>query len=487
MKEILITEENFQDIEPKLLLDPQRYEDIEVLVISILAGGSGDEAKECASILADKLSIIGEGLSKDLQKKYINLLKVLKLIALKSLSDLGQENFFAEQILDIFKIDFIDVKEQIGLVFSSYFEASDIIENLRGLFLKGLEKNQELLGQGNIKITISGEVRMVKPSLQNWLFDYNTSVHINKELKKRAGYEQINYATGSLNVRTLDKENRDVLLKVIQLYDWLKFDPLKYDFRLPGQPSWQEDVIDVDSPQKYIPDDLIQSIEKFRAKRPAQDKNNQGTYAKSQKLELPQEVLSPKVPPVVPVPKNLPEQREMGDVAVESGEQTLNEPITSPLHQSSNSGAGQASPSLERRGMGAGAGTLRVDRTDRSDMANMAGGSAPQTFNRVNFQDVLKNRDQEVGIRNQGDAVTGLRMGGGGKIPNDKYQISNKGTGDKNSPGPSLEKRGEETRSSPSSYILNPLLEKKPVVPQSGQAKQEEIDRKLEELKKKIK
>jgi hypothetical protein len=47
--------------------------------------------------------------------------------------------------------------------------------------------------------------------------------------------------------------------------------------------------------------------------------------------------------------------------------------------------------------------------------------------------------------------------------------------------------RGQNTGNNPSSFILNPLLQKKPVVPQNGRSKQAEIDKKLEELQKRIK
>ena len=106
--------------------------------------------------------------------------------------------------------------------------------------------------------------------------------------------------------------------------------------------------------------------------------------------------------------------------------------------------------------------------------------SAQITPNRVNFQDVLKDREQAIGNRQsdfakatsdwQGDAA-GLRMGGGIKqISNNQFPIPKGNTGNNSS-----------------SFILNPLLEKKPVAPQSGQSRQAEIDRKLEELQKRIK
>jgi hypothetical protein len=93
--------------------------------------------------------------------------------------------------------------------------------------------------------------------------------------------------------------------------------------------------------------------------------------------------------------------------------------------------------------------------------------------------------------REQGQSgLTGLKMGNGGNqilnkdITSPLNQSSNSGSGQAN---PFLERRGMGTQNNPSSFILNPLLEKKPAVPQSGQSKQAEIDRKLEELQKRIK
>jgi len=216
---IKIVEENFKNIDPQLLLDPKWYPDIEGMILSVDAAETPDYSKQYAIVLADKLAKIGNKMPSDIADKYFRLLKVLRLGSLLSVSDNEKEKFFRELILDTFGLDFVNVKNKIDFVFRSYFDAKEIVEDLRSLFLRGIEKNIELLGNNNIVATVAGEDKLVRPTLQNWLTDYNGSAHINPEIKKRGGYEQVNYITNSRNTKGLNKTDRDVLLKILQFYD----------------------------------------------------------------------------------------------------------------------------------------------------------------------------------------------------------------------------------------------------------------------------
>jgi hypothetical protein len=352
---------------------------------------------------------------------YESLVTILKFVSLDIRKDKEVKILLNESLVYALK-NGVDVVSNLEDYLKYDEEGLGVDKNSRRGLIYSLETNQEKLGQQQL-ILDSGRAQ---PTVQNWLKSYNNSQHLTSD---RSKFSQINYLNTSADVRVLGGDEKAVLGKILEMYDKLLFPP-------PGP-----EVVPDNSPEAQ---QLVKEL----------------AYFSSDKYTLPQEILRSEQsvqPPVVPVPKNVPEQREMEEVQRISNE-TL-PPSLPPLGG----------------GTGTGVGTLRVDRTDRSDRSDrsdMAGGSAPQTFNRVNFQDVLKNRDQAIGNRQQGGEVAGLRMGGGGgKIPNPKSQIPN----------------GDKGGKSPSAYILNPLLEKKPVLPQKGQAKQEEIDRKLEELKKKIK
>ena len=310
-----ITIENFNSLNPNALLDINAYHQVEDLVLGMGVGGYND-VSEFATQLAEKLTALGSALPVEIFNQYFFLLKLLKLFGLRNIGDKEKNIFFKDEILDLFKTDAINVQEEVEKVFRAYFDAPDIKKNLRTLFLTGFEKNTESLGDGNIKVTVNGEEKVVKPTIQNWILDYESLVHVNPETGKRSGYEQASFITRSPNALRLKKDERDLLLKIVQFYDWLKFDPLQFDFRLPGQAQWHDEILNIDKPERLIPDDLIEIVEDVRKSNQVNKKTSgtEESYMVSQKFALPKG-LSPsegkigfteKKPfPVVPRPTNI--------------------------------------------------------------------------------------------------------------------------------------------------------------------------------------
>ncbi|MBI5530271.1 MAG: hypothetical protein HY918_02100 [Candidatus Doudnabacteria bacterium] len=318
MKIISITEENFSQIDSQELLNPARYVEVENLVLAV--GWEGyPQAVNLASILVDRLSVVAEKMPKELFAKYLFLLRVLKLFGLRALTDKEKQKFFSEGILDVFKSDLVNVHEQVDYTLKAYAYAPDILKSLRDSLITGLEKNSEILGKKNIKVTFNGEDRLVNPMVQNWLADYNSLFHTSSQIKKRGGYEQINYITGSSNARLLEKQDSAVLLKLIQFYDWLKFDPLLYNFREQGSPLWEEEIINVEKPEKFIPDDLASIIENIRSSDSSNGNGPEKSYISTEKLELPEEFQKQdsvvKTPPVTPTPPNVPKLKPMEEIS----------------------------------------------------------------------------------------------------------------------------------------------------------------------------
>lgn len=532
-----ITEDNFKNIPAAMLVDSTWYTQVESLVREVGVSYSDPYAEEIGKILEQKITEIGKQMDAELFTKYIRLIKVLVFYSLRTMFDQEKELFFKEQLLDMFWLDFVDVKDRIDYILRAYYDAKDIQENFRKLFISGIEKNTQFLGFQNIGIMVSGEDRVVVPTIQNWLIDYNTSFHISSQTKSRGGFEHISYITRSPNALRLNKEQREVLLKVVEFYDWLKFDPLNYEVLLPGEKPVEGEAVDFKNPEKYLSDEVVNELKKFLDER-GQTTREGMSYLSRQKFELPEEVLRPvqpvqKVqPPAVPTPKSQPPWpsplpgRPPQNIALPpplnsiGGEnektarlravsQDLNQVTGSPNLTLKNSIAKSENLS---------SGGREGNRTPETQVSSLDSSpdhahskelyhtSAQNTPNRVNFQDILKDREQATDNRQQGDAA-GLRMGDMA-VKSDKLKVqsveqlsnvppllnqsSNSGSGQASLPPSTFAKAtvdkqggGMGARSHPASFILNPLLEKKPVVPQSGQSRQAEIDRKLEELKKK--
>ncbi len=338
---------------------------------------------------------------------------------------------------------------------------------------KSLEKNSELLGRVNITLILSGEEKKVEQTIKNWLIDYNSSEHPNLEIQKRGGYEQINYINHSQNVRILSKEEKDVLMVILKFYDWLKFE----------------------NQEKGFQNDSEQNL----------------PYLNKQKFEL-FKGATKSLPPVVPAPKGRGERREMDEIDRNVGSRksdkleswksdnagvgtltssfakaTEDKPTLS--HPSSNADSSARYGAWRERGENINnesnfakatsdlkktvSGEAADLGTDKNQFRGQGGGGLPQAAvapvrkilnqedayvprgNRVNIQDILKSKEQEARNKSHGEGF-GLKMGdGGGGNDNSKKTV-------------------------------NPLSNKLPEK-QSGVSKQEEIDRKLEELEKRIK
>lgn len=262
-----INENNLKFIDAAILLDPKRYQEIEDAVLRVGGSRSPTFALETASLLAAKIDSVLSQMDKSLSEKYFLLLKLLRLFGIRAFNDVEKEQVFREFVLELFRSGLVDVMDEVELFFKAYFDAKDIREHYRTLFVSGIEKNKEILGQQNIKVLINGEEKLVRPTLQNWLLDYNGTSHVNAETKRRGAFEQANYMLHSENVKNLSKTDRALLLKVIQFYDWLKFDTLDFDFALPGQKRWQDKVDEINTPTKLIPDELKNMLEKMRSQK----------------------------------------------------------------------------------------------------------------------------------------------------------------------------------------------------------------------------
>jgi len=344
-----ITEENFEQVDPNLLADPRWYPEVEAMVISIDAAGTADYARKYATIFAEKLRIAAPRLAEDLSKKYLALLKTLRFYSLQSTPDKEKEVFFSELILDTLRVGFLDINKKLEDFFRGFYDDPQTIEFFKSMFLRALERNAEILGDQNLQIDTGAETKTVRPTLAGWINDYNLSTHLNQDTHRRGGFEQTNYLLHSQNVKMLSKENKDILLKLLQVYDWLRFEKLKFDFRIPGQESWNEEELNFSTAEKVLPEDLVDMLNKHRLEKASTIKEINGlNYMTGQSAvmepsavpEITQKELSkparPKPVPLRPPDLNMPNNpRNLMDIKaeIESRKQKVQEEIDKKLEE----------------------------------------------------------------------------------------------------------------------------------------------------------
>ncbi len=262
-----ITEENFNQIDPQMLLDTKWYQDMEDMVISIGAANTPDYAREYAKMFAEKLDTVGDQMDPGLFSKYLGLLKALKLFGISDLSDQQKEKLLSEDVLEILQLGFVDVQAWIDSMFSAYHAAPDIIDQIKAALLKGLENNLERLGSGNIESKAEG--RGISPTIQNWLVDYRSFSQAQPGKTVRGTLEEVSYINQAPNPKILSTDDKQVLQRVLKLYDWLAFNEFNYDFSFPGQAIADDNAPIEGNAHELIPQELIDIINNVRAKKPA--------------------------------------------------------------------------------------------------------------------------------------------------------------------------------------------------------------------------
>ena len=152
--------------------------------------------------------------SPELFQKYLNLIIVLKLTALPLLDTQEVRKFFLETLLTSMQTAEVSVKEMTG----SYLLWEGSAKNNISAVVDSVAENKELIGNTSLKII--GEDHDFSPIVKNWILDYNKST---AEVSKRGAMERITYFNQNVNVKQLAKEDKDLLLKVLEFYDWLRF------------------------------------------------------------------------------------------------------------------------------------------------------------------------------------------------------------------------------------------------------------------------
>ncbi|OGF20825.1 hypothetical protein A2316_01825 [Candidatus Falkowbacteria bacterium RIFOXYB2_FULL_38_15] len=152
-----------------------------------------------------------------LAREYDVLIARLAYLALSSIEDKDVDELFKNFLLLGLNSEDVDIKKRMDLRSMLYHdEVNDGAERKR--ILRAIKENVETIGKE--KIEISGEEKLVSPTVKNWLRDYELSF---EERKVRTTVEAVTYLNQNKNARKLTKEDKELLLKVLSFYDSLMF------------------------------------------------------------------------------------------------------------------------------------------------------------------------------------------------------------------------------------------------------------------------
>ena len=157
---------------------------------------------------------------KEIYKKYNGFLKRLQNAALPFLEGKNIIEIIKNNLIDAIRNEDkrdVDIAEKIKYLLIVSRDSFFHNRQLSGSLVKAMRESEEILGGQDISV----DNNKVKPYIKNWILDYENSLSKDKE---RGNLEQIVYINKSSNTKSLNEEERDILLKVLKVYDYLKFE-----------------------------------------------------------------------------------------------------------------------------------------------------------------------------------------------------------------------------------------------------------------------
>lgn len=203
------------------LKNPQEFEEFKQMVLDFMRLDNIDEGRD----LYEKLQReVPYEKVKELPAEYEEYIKILKLVILSTLSDKDAVNAIENELVYAFKkgIDIVSKLDSLYILFADDYNDFQLHKSLA----RALGTNKETIGTK--KILIKGEDDLVRPTVENWIRDFSSSL----DSGKSANYiDEAEYFSKNININKLTKDEVEILKKVIRLYNYLK-NPIKINNRV---------------------------------------------------------------------------------------------------------------------------------------------------------------------------------------------------------------------------------------------------------------
>jgi len=158
----------------------------------------------------------------ELYNNYQKIKKTLEIFAIPAQTNEKLDYIFRHYII-------FSVKNNINLLnrINNLFLVNDFFQetckNIRDTLLNAMINNKEKLGDKNILI----KNEKVGPYIGNWLFDYRLSY--SEDNQKRTSLKRSEYINQSNNSKILNSEEKIMLLRILNIYDYILSPPRTID------------------------------------------------------------------------------------------------------------------------------------------------------------------------------------------------------------------------------------------------------------------
>lgn len=266
----LLSEEKFLAISDSILQDP------------LYAFAFGDNRK-LSQYLESMLPALKS--SGNLTAGCRMLINYLKYLRLPTLLDEDIKEIFKTSILDAI-LSGVDILERLEMYFG--IKLYDAVEQKRQLAVlaQAMRKNSEYVGRD--KIVINNED--LPQTVGNWLRDYDV---FSSSKPDREAIDRISYFNSAPNLRKINAGEKEVVLKLTEIYDRLRsgslapsaLEPASPVGKIPGLPSFAKAAEGESSPVKvYAPTIAAPKAPKKEYTREEIMKKYQGDAAENNKV-----------------------------------------------------------------------------------------------------------------------------------------------------------------------------------------------------------
>lgn len=148
-------------------------------------------------------------------EEYLKILSRLKMLRMALITDEDVTELFSNHTVEMFNdpdMDLFDRVEARQLVYSEFLRFEEVNKRI----IEAMHLDEEEIGDA--KIFVEGIPEAVPPTVHNWLADYDRTYGT----EPQSDLVWLNYVTRGKNSARLNEESRELLRKLIKLYEYLK-------------------------------------------------------------------------------------------------------------------------------------------------------------------------------------------------------------------------------------------------------------------------
>lgn len=154
-----------------------------------------------------------------LYRSYVALVTWLRFLSIPFLLDSELKKLFTENLVTGLKMD-LGIREAVKELFQSSWDPY-LRGEKRDMLLRAFSENSESLGKYTIESKSAG--REIPATVKNIILDYNSYAKIENE---RGSLEELGYLDSSPHMRGRTSKERELVLKVLQVYDFVRYPPV---------------------------------------------------------------------------------------------------------------------------------------------------------------------------------------------------------------------------------------------------------------------